>query len=928
MEKIKSKRSIIAMTIVYFVAMICTLSACGTSTSEGGGNNSQSKIQDVSKYTNLTFSVADETAKTMTVKAASTNVTNIDIPEKVKYNGAEYTVTEIEIDAFGDCASLTIVVVPKSITKIGDNAFEGCESLTAINVDTNNTAYTSIDGVLYNKDKTNLILYPAGKTSTTYTILSSVTDIDSNAFDSFSTLTEINVEDSNSMYSSIDGVLFNKNKTTLITYPAGKTDTSYTIPEGVTTIGDKAFNGCTNLKTLTMPNSITNVGDLSFNCVGLETLNVAKADYLTYFANCTNIKNLSVDAGTIPANAFKNSDKLTTVVLGDGVTSVGESAFDSCSSLQSVSIGSNVTSLGTGSFANCSALKTLSILGDPTLDSSVFANCINIENLSLYKADSYSYFSNCPNIKTLSFVSGEIGESAFKDNTKLTSISLGSKMTTIGVSAFSGCTSLSSVEIEEGLTTISARAFEDCTAIKTLSIPKSVETIATNSFEGCENVEDLTLGNSEFAASIYQDLRKIKTLTVLSGDKGLYYLYNLYYLTSVVLGDEVTAIDRYALYGCKALETVTIGKGVTTIGNGVFSYCEALTTINVDSENTAFKSVDNVLFDKNMKTLVLYPIGRVGATYAIPSGVTTISDNACAYAKNLTSVNLPEGLTTIGKEAFYLAQLTSIDVPKSVTSIGEEAFHCTTMTAINVDDDNTTYTSVDGVLFNKTMTTLIKFPIGKDSSAYSIQTSVTSIGKLAFNSNSKLTTIVIPNGVTTIGEKAFYQCSALTAITIPSTITSMGNYAFTKCAALKSVTMENGVTVIGLGAFDQCSSLTSITIPNSVTSIGGYAFYKCSSLTSITISNSITSIGESAFSGCLSLTSITIPNSVICIGTYAFYECSNLTSITFANTTGWNLTSSADDQYGIKVDVSNPTSNATNLTSDHSWYWFYLHRVS
>jgi len=216
------------------------------------------------------------------------------------------------------------------------------------------------------------------------------------------------------------------------------------------------------------------------------------------------------------------------------------------------------------------------------------------------------------------------------------------------------------------------------------------------------------------------------------------------------------------------------------------------------------------------------------------------------------------------------AALAGITIPNSLTSIGITAFTgCSNLTAINVAAGNDAYTAQDGVLYNKSKTTLIAYPTGK-TGAFTIPNGVTSIEVGAFAYCFGLTSVTIPNGVTNIGLGAFVGCTRLTSITISNSVTSIGELAFFLCTRLTSITIPNGVTSIEQNTFQHCIGLTSVTIPNSVTSIGDYAFVGCIGLTSITIPNSVTSIGDYAFNSCIGLTSITIPNSVTSIGEWAF----------------------------------------------------------
>jgi len=239
--------------------------------------------------------------------------------------------------------------------------------------------------------------------------------------------------------------------------------------------------------------------------------------------------------------------------------------------------------------------------------------------------------------------------------------------------------------------------------------------------------------------------------------------------------------------------------------------------------------------------------------------------------------------TSIEYDVFFgCSNLTSVTIPSSVTSIvGDASYGCTGLTAINVDAANTAYSSENGVLYNKTKITLIKYPPGKTGS-FTIPNGVTSIGEGAFAYCTGLTSVTIPNNITNIEDGAFYECTNLASVTIGNGVTSIGNSAFDGCTSLTGITIPDNVTNMGEQVFCECTNLTSITIGNGVTNMGKDVFYECTSLTSITIGNSVTTIDTYAFFRCTSLTSIIIPNSVISIRKLAFSGCTSLTSVTFA----------------------------------------------
>jgi len=300
-----------------------------------------------------------------------------------------------------------------------------------------------------------------------------------------------------------------------------------------------------------------------------------------------------------------------------------------------------------------------------------------------------------------------------------------------------------------------------------------------------------------------------------------------------------------------------------------------------------------------------------------------------SYRLNINTVNISNGITRIGDYAFNGLGITSITIPDSVTSIGVDAFYYLKTYSLErsiyinsfkkwceIDFENYYSNPMSGgseLYLNNFLIKEIKIPNNitnindytfcgcRSLTSVTIPDSVTSIGEGAFRDCTNLTSIAIPDSVTRIGEGAFNKCTSLTSITIPDSITSIENYTFGYCTSLTSITIPDSVTSIGEGAFRDCTNLTSIAIPDSVTSIGpafygcksltcitipdsitsieNYTFYYCTSLTSITIPDSVTSIGEEAFNKCTSLTSITIPDSVTSIGRGAFRDCTNLTSI-------------------------------------------------
>ncbi len=241
----------------------------------------------------------------------------------------------------------------------------------------------------------------------------------------------------------------------------------------------------------------------------------------------------------------------------------------------------------------------------------------------------------------------------------------------------------------------------------------------------------------------------------------------------------VTGIGESAFNGLTALTSVTIPDSVANIGDGSFSGCTNLTSVT------------------------------------IPNSVTNIGEYAF-YACSLANLTLGTNLSTIGDEAFGGTPLTSVTIPERVTYIGDGPFSgCSSLTAIAVPAQNSFYSSVNGVLFDKNLTALIQYPGGLGG-AYAIPNSVNYIGASAFSGCTSLTSVTIPASVTSIGGGSFTGCTNLTNVTIPGSVLGIGPYAFYDCWSLTNVTMGDGVQFIGQRAFNYCYNLHSLTIPASM----------------------------------------------------------------------------------------------------------------
>ena len=534
------------------------------------------------------------------------SLTSITIPNSV---------TSIGYNAFYGCSSLTNITIPNSVTSIGDRAFYNCSSLTSINVSENNKNYCSVDGVLFNKDKTELIQYPRKKEGTNYKIPNSVTSIGDYTFSKCGSLTSITIP---------EGV------TSIGTGAFYECDslTSITIPEGVTSIGDEAFEYCSSLTSITIPNSVTSIGHEAFyNCDSLTSITILKG------------------VTSIGDEAFEYCSSLTSITIPNSVTSIGNEAFRGCSSLTSITIPNSVTSIGSSAFG-CSNLTSINVSDNNKNYSSVDGVLFNKDKTELIQ---YPRKKEGTNYKIPNSVTS-IGDYAFA-GCSITSITIPNSVTSIGYGAFETCSSLTSITIPEGVTSIGGYTFDGCSSLTSITIPNSVISIGDNAFYKCSSLTSVTIPES--VTSI-----------------GSWTFYSCSSLTSVTLPDCVTSIGKYAFYGCSSLTSVTLPDCVTSIGEYAFKDCRRLEKV-LCLGNTS--KLGSGTFDECSSDLKIY--AKNGLTGYETNGWENYSDKIVRYDETLADLTFTRKSQTKNVELSNdilksLASIKSYEIEdKSIASV-------------------------------------------------------------------------------------------------------------------------------------------------------------------------------------------------------------------------------------------------------------------
>lgn len=367
---------------------------------------------------------------------------------------------------------------------------------------------------------------------------------------------------------------------------------------------------------------------------------------------------------------------------------------------------------------------------------------------------------------------------------------------------------------------------------------------------------------------------------------------------NLVIPEGATSIAEGAFSDASNIESVFVPASLTLIPTGTFSRYGQLNSYNVDEGNPNYSSSLGILYNKDKSILLDFPASSTLTTFSIPNSVTTLAEQSFSNVTELTQLTLGTQVSAMGSTTLYgMRNLTNFVVPA----------------------ENSYFSSLDGVLFNKPKTTLIQFPLNSEITTYVVPNSVIVIKNDSFHDAERISSISIPNSVTIIEESAFYGASSLTSITIGNGVTSIGNFALAYLDTLPSVVFPNSVTSLGTGVMQGCESLVSVTLPSGLTFIPEQAFTYAYSLASITIPASVNSIGQSAFYQARSLTTVTFPAGLTSIGQWAFESARNLASVIFLGSSAPSVESRTFRSVASGATVSF-SDGATGFCGASTWY--------
>lgn len=652
-------------------------------------------------------------------------------------------------------------------------------------------------------------------------------------------------------------------------------------------------------------------------------------------------------------NLFALNDNLQSAVIPEGVTTIGKDAFFHCGRLKTVTIPDSVTEIKGNPFRCCDEINEFILSPDhPALmvisgvlvqktgqrmicypggllneEYTIPSGIQVIGNGAFYQNKKLSTivipddvtiieensFFRCKNLSTviISDSVSSIGQFAFFDCENLSSAEIPVGVLSLGDSAFQNCANLNSITIPDTLSFMGSSVFSGCKELASVIIQEGVKMLGDGAFFGCANLNSVTIPGSVISIGnqTFKNCTNLRSVTIMDGvasigDRALEKCENL---ESIIIPDSVRMVGNYVFSGCRNLNEVTLPDGLSSIGEGMFSYCSKLTEVTIpDSVTTigdyAFSNCDSLIWFVIPRCITRIGVQAFGSSdnlfsVYIPSSVLSMGRGAFADCKDLASVEIENGVTSIADAAFSgCRKLTSITIPDSVTAIGESAFEdCSSLKSIEMTN------------------------------------SVNTIGDSAFKGCKRLVSVIMPEGISAIGNYLFYGCISMSGVRIPESVRKIGRSAFEACSRLRWIMIPDGVTAIEDETFRDCVTLDTVVIPDSVTAIGDRAFFSCTSLETIRIPDGVTTLGVHSFHGCSKLKTVNIPHGLTSISYGLFYNCSELETVAipdnitsmdgyaFAGCEGLNSIIIPDSVTSMKDDVFKNCDNLILYVSRNSY---------